>query len=85
MKRLQQNQRVIVSRVLCHTNEHDIAPTVGTVVRLRIADDGAFVRLDKRLGEDVHMFPASDKTRRTSVLTYPEWCEPRPVGEGVGE
>lgn len=53
----------------------------GTVVRLRYADLGAWVRLDHRAeGLPVHPFPADDEGGRgADVLTYPEWCTKRRV------
>jgi len=49
---------------------------MGTVKRLRRADDGAWVELDDRSKiADVHPFPEDDATRGKHVLTYPEWCD----------
>lgn len=54
------------------------APRTGRVVRRRMKDDGAWVALAARLDgpdEALHPFPASDRTRSTHVLTFPEWCD----------
>lgn len=46
----------------------------GTVVRLRRADDGAWVRLDsKAVDPSAHKFPRGDN-RENHVLAYPEDC-----------
>lgn len=47
----------------------------GTVVRLRCADDGAWINLDERAHDDVHPFPLGDD-RAKHVLAYPEDCHP---------
>jgi hypothetical protein len=76
MKRFTNNQRVFV-RVVARTSVlHEInAP--GTVCRLRLADNGAWVSLDARHAESVvHPFPANDEYGRgTHVLAYPEGCD----------
>lgn len=71
----------MVSRATCHRRWRGIAlnpPVPGVVVRLRMADQGAWVALDVRHeDEDLHPFEADD-SRGRHVLTFPEWCEPEP-------
>lgn len=50
-----------------------IEPTLGTVVRMRRSDNGAWVALDKRI-DYVCPFPADD-SRATHVLVFPENAE----------
>jgi hypothetical protein len=68
LARLDYGQRVYVLR------DESNAPIGiwGTVVRLRRADDGAWVRLDER--HERCPFPANDPTRGTNVLTCPANC-----------
>lgn len=75
LKRFRNGQRVIVHR--CGFGDGiDIDAAPGTVVRLRMADHGAWVALDKRLDiPNAHPFPADDETRGTHVLALPEDCE----------
>ncbi len=72
------NQRVKVLR--CGRQSEWALPdgTTGTVSRLLMRDDSARIRLDKRLTgelEIAHDFPATDETRSTSVLAWPDDCE----------
>ena len=66
-------QRVLVSRVGLDGTRID--PTAGTVTRLLMRDDGAWIELDRRQGDAAHPFPPDDR-RGKHVLSYPEWCEP---------
>lgn len=52
------------------------APIAGTVVRLRRADDGAWVKLDRRSEQPgIHPFPEDDDAGRgTHVCTFPDEC-----------
>jgi hypothetical protein len=82
MKRFSFGQRVKVRAVGQYSNIA-IFGVPGVVVRLRRADDGAWIRLDHRVDiAGVHPFPAADETRSTDVLAYPEWCVPEPSGSG---
>ena len=66
MIRFHNNQRVTVV-------DGDDAGKTGTVVRLRMSDDGAWVKLDS---EPAHpRFPADD-SRHCDVMLYPEQAEP---------
>lgn len=72
MVRLTNGQRVLVSAV--GDDGTEIPPTLGTVKRLRMADNGAWVALDQRVDvPNVHLFDSTDP-RGTQVLTYPEYC-----------
>jgi hypothetical protein len=46
----------------------------GTVVRMRMADNGAWVSMDEALPASLVSFPADDD-RHHHVLLYPEDCE----------
>lgn len=70
MRRFKLHQRVVVR----HTADGHAVDTPGTVERLRRADDGAWIALDRRLAEGIHPFPADD-SRATHVLAYPEDCD----------
>jgi hypothetical protein len=48
---------------------------IGTVARLRHADDAAWVRMDEPLPAGMERFPAGDP-RYTDVCLQPEECEP---------
>jgi hypothetical protein len=45
----------------------------GTVVRCRIADSGAWVKMDEPIPEKIAKFPKDDD-RRNHVLLYPTEC-----------
>jgi len=45
----------------------------GTVVRVRLADDGAWVRMDKDLPQELWAFPPDDHRHR-DVIIYPDEC-----------
>lgn len=47
---------------------------LGTVVRMRRGDEGAWIALDERGPDAIHPFPADDH-RACHVLAYPEDCE----------
>lgn len=48
----------------------------GTVERLRIADDGAWVKMDSRLDSNEFPFRNQDgDSRQNNALLYPENCE----------
>jgi hypothetical protein len=69
LRRFQNGQRVIVFVAECAP----ILAKAGCVVRLRRADNGAWVRLDTRVQPEVHPFPPDDP-RGNDVLAYPEDC-----------
>jgi hypothetical protein len=48
---------------------------IGTVARLRYADDAGWVRMDEPLPPGMAKFPPED-LRYTDVLLQPEECEP---------
>lgn len=58
--------------------EHDdsrMVGNIGKVVRLRISDNGAWVRMEKRL-TDSGDFPFSEPDERANhTLLYPDQCE----------
>lgn len=57
--------------------EHDdpaMVGMLGTVVRLRQADNGAWVRMNIRLDSDDFPFPEGD-SRSHHTLLYPDQCE----------
>lgn len=69
MKRFANGQRVTVK-------EGPLEGVQGTVVRLRISDDGAWVKMDKRIesNHDLFPFPAGD-SRSHNTMLYPEDCQ----------
>lgn len=70
MTRFKQGQRVIASN---HADS-DLHGYKGTVVRIRIADRGAWVQMDCDLPEHHQSF-ASDDSRYRHLLLYPADCE----------
>lgn len=77
MKRFRGGERVIVKAVGDYVRI-EIPPTHGTVGRLRMRDNGAWVELDRRVPDEfeAHPFCADDpRGRGTHVLAYPEDCE----------
>jgi hypothetical protein len=70
VKRFEGGQRVHVRR----DYRGNAIDCWGTVVRLRRADDGAWIALDVR--NEHCPFPSDDATRSTHVMAYPVDCEP---------
>lgn len=74
VKSFSDGQRVSVRSVDGeYSDPKPIEPQLGTVVRVRRSDNGAWVRLDKRIAECP--FPADDD-RANHVLVFPENCDP---------
>ena len=48
---------------------------IGTVVRLRISDDGAWVQMDNDLPADLCSFPDPADNRHRNIMLYPEQCQ----------
>lgn len=67
MRRFENSQRVKVLEGL-------LEGKIGVVVRLRMADNGAWVEMDEDIPESMRSFPAND-SRGKHVLLYPEDCE----------
>lgn len=67
MRCFQNDQRVFVK----HDADGNQIKAVGTVVRLRRADDGAWINLDQR--HPRCPFPADDP-RSNHVIAFPEDC-----------
>lgn len=80
MDKFQKAQRVMVRRT-----EDGILlapPEPGTVRRIKISHDTAFIELDVRVDRTgVHPFPASDPTRGRFVVAYPDDCDPMDVAD----
>ena len=55
-------------------DESSLKGYVGTVTRLRIADEGAWIRMDELLPEGLANFPLGDPRHRDYTL-YPDECE----------
>lgn len=52
-----------------------LAGETGTVVRLRRADEAAWVRMDCGLPADLRSFPADDERGRgRHIILWPQWC-----------
>lgn len=69
MRNFSNGQRIKVN--LPHDRMHG---KVGTVVRLRMGDNGAWVKMDDELPEELRSFPVGD-SRDHHLLLYPEDCE----------
>lgn len=69
MKRFENRQRIVV------INHALLDGKAGRVVRLRMQDDGAWVRMDEVPPLELRHFPDGD-SRQYEVLLSPEWCEP---------
>ena len=48
---------------------------VGTVVRIRMQDSGAWIEMDDPLPEKLASFEVGD-SRRNHIIFYPDECEP---------
>ena len=68
MKKLLKGERVRVVQ-----RDHPLYQQSGTVVRVRMADDGAWVEMDGDLPEAVRQFPAGSPQAR-HVVMYPDQC-----------
>jgi hypothetical protein len=76
MRRFTNGQRVLIQTcpAFCDEGVHFRGET-GTVVRLRIADDGAWVRLDRIPPNNQYPMPFPlDDDRANHVLLYPCDC-----------
>jgi hypothetical protein len=72
MKHFENGQRVIVRAI--GDDDTEIPPTLGTVRRKRISDNGAWIELDT-LADELRSFPVGD-SRANHALAYPENCDP---------
>lgn len=68
MKQLKLGQRVYVQK---DEDGEDIG-IPGTVARLMMRSNGAWVKLDER--HERCPFPADDATRAKNIATFPEYC-----------
>lgn len=74
MDHFQLGQRVKVVRN--HSDLEGLFHKTGRVHRLRIADDGAWVRMECDLLPRIRSFPADDGGGRgNDIILYPEDCE----------
>lgn len=65
-----------LQRVKVANPDHPCVGKVGTVVRKRIADNGAWVNMHDDLPDDLRSFPADDRAGRGNhIILYPEECE----------
>ena len=72
MKRFKNGQRV---QVVTPDQEHaKLINQCGTVVRLLIRDESAWVRMDNDPGDELARFPVGDD-RRNDVNLFPDECE----------
>ena len=69
MKCFRNDQRVEVV-----ANGHPCAGKRGTVVRKRGQDDGAWIRFDEDLPDDLRSFPKGDD-RQNHMMLWPDECE----------
>jgi hypothetical protein len=76
MQQFSNHQRItVVSRDGMQPESQELVGKTGTVVRLRLGDNGAWVKMDEPFNEKLTSFPAGDE-RRNYILMYPEECEP---------
>ena len=68
------NQRVRVVSQDGLDERQELIGQLGTVVRCRYGDNGAWVKMDNALDEQLTSFPVGDH-RRNHILMYPEECE----------
>lgn len=61
-------------RIRITAKGHPLEGKTGTIERLRLSDDGAWVAMDKPLPEELASFPMGDG-RRNHFLLYPDDCE----------
>lgn len=54
--------------------EHIMKGETGSIERLRIGDDGAWVCMDKEPPAELQSFPQGD-SRHNNILLYPDQCE----------
>lgn len=74
MKTFKNGQRVILDQPEMHKA---LRGKIGTVVRLRRCDNGAWVRMDEDVPDELRSFPANDEAGRGNhVMLYPEECSP---------
>lgn len=78
MRRFKLGQRVNVRAVIPrpHEDPQPITPASGRAYRPLSRDDSAWIRLDARLDDALHPFPADDESGRgLDVLAWPEDCD----------
>jgi hypothetical protein len=75
MERFKFNQRVRIVSQDGLSEREQLIGKLGTVVRCRYGDNGAWINMDDPLDEKLTSFPARDP-RRNHILMYPEECEP---------
>lgn len=81
MRAFKLGQRVKVVMSSCAA----LIGSTGTVVRLRRADDQAWVRMDAEPPAELRQFPADDENGRGNhIMLWPDECE-RANGIGKGE
>lgn len=74
MRTFMTGQRVVVDQPEAYKA---LRGKVGTVKRCRRGDDGAWVRMDDPIPDEMRLFPADDEHGRgNDVLLYPEECMP---------
>ena len=72
MKRFENEIRVVVT-----DKSHALHGMGGTVKRLRMGDNGAWVAMDGPVPDELRYFPSDDiHARGNHVLLYPEECDP---------
>ena len=69
MKRFKNQQRVMVNEKF-----DPLKGKLGTVVRLRRADNGAWIKMDDALPLGLASFP-SDDSRCNDIVLYPDECD----------
>lgn len=75
MKRFKGNGQRVWVRAVGEFDKIDLpVPAVGSIVRMRRCDDGAWIRLDVRQPEHFHPFHEGDE-RSNDVIAFPENCD----------
>lgn len=63
-------------RIMVVENGNPFLGKTGTIVRLRMADNGAWADMDDDLPGDLRSFPADDPHGRSNhTILYPDQCE----------
>lgn len=74
MKQFKNGQRVVVT-----DKSHELHGVQGVVVRLRMSDDAAWVRMDERPIKAAQLFPFGNDdndSRQNHAMLWPNGCSP---------
>lgn len=66
-------------RIVVTNKQHELYGIKGTVVRLRMSDDAAWVRMDERPSGAAQLFPFGSNdadARQNNAMLWPDECSP---------